>query len=279
MVSRRAAAALGVRALLAARRRSRCGAIRTSSTARTEPAKPPSRDAEQLHAARCRTQLGLTPDSAMPAYEDPAYYVLGEQKLPLNVSTRRQQARRPAERARSCACSSAASTSRWATSCRSASGSRPSAAAAGSPSAGAPGAASCSCPGRLAGGLPAAAGLAALGRRGRLSARPAARSVRRARRRCRERGVLHRSSASRHAAAGAARRRPAPSEIAGSVRTALAIEPRDGHLCVFMPPIDDARGLSPRWSPPSRRPRRQPSCRCTSKAIRRPTIRASTSSR
>jgi uncharacterized protein (DUF2126 family)/transglutaminase-like putative cysteine protease len=29
-------------------------------------------------------------------------------------------------------------------------------------------------------------------------------------------------------------------DIAGSVRTALAIEPRDGHLCVFMPPLEDA---------------------------------------
>ncbi|MCB1510740.1 MAG: transglutaminase family protein, partial [Hyphomicrobiaceae bacterium] len=31
-----------------------------------------------------------------------------------------------------------------------------------------------------------------------------------------------------------------PSEISGSVRTALAIEPRDGNLCVFMPPLEDA---------------------------------------
>lgn len=29
-------------------------------------------------------------------------------------------------------------------------------------------------------------------------------------------------------------------EIHGSVRTALSIEPRDGHLCVFMPPLQDA---------------------------------------
>ncbi len=32
----------------------------------------------------------------------------------------------------------------------------------------------------------------------------------------------------------------AANEIAGAVRTALAIEPRDGHLCIFMPPLYDA---------------------------------------
>ena len=35
---------------------------------------------------------------------------------------------------------------------------------------------------------------------------------------------------------------PVPREVLGAVRTALAIEPRDGCLCIFLPPTEDAEG-------------------------------------
>ena len=65
----------------------------------------------------------------------------------------------------------------------------------------------------------------------------------------------------------------------GIVRTALAVEPRDGRLCVFMPLRRLAGGLrrGPRRGRGDRRATQD--CRCTSKATRRRTIRASTSSR
>ena len=64
-----------------------------------EPAKATIADAEKLMGALC-TQLGLPPNSGIPAYEDPGYYALVEQKLPINVSPEENKLQDPAERAR-----------------------------------------------------------------------------------------------------------------------------------------------------------------------------------
>jgi uncharacterized protein (DUF2126 family)/transglutaminase-like putative cysteine protease len=54
-------------------------------------------DADKLMGALCE-QLGLAPDSGVPAYEDPGYYALVEQKLPINVTPEKLED--PEERAR-----------------------------------------------------------------------------------------------------------------------------------------------------------------------------------
>jgi uncharacterized protein (DUF2126 family)/transglutaminase-like putative cysteine protease len=51
-------------------------------------------------AATLTNKLGLPKDSAIPAYEDPAHFVLIEQKLPINVDARTNRLEDPAERAR-----------------------------------------------------------------------------------------------------------------------------------------------------------------------------------
>lgn len=51
-------------------------------------------------AAALTNKLGLPKDSAIPAYEDPAHFVLIEQKLPINVDARTNRLENPAERAR-----------------------------------------------------------------------------------------------------------------------------------------------------------------------------------
>jgi uncharacterized protein (DUF2126 family) len=56
-------------------------------------------DADRFTAALTAT-LGLPKDSAVPAYEDPAHFMLVEQKLPLNVDTRDNKLEDPAERRR-----------------------------------------------------------------------------------------------------------------------------------------------------------------------------------
>ncbi len=68
--------------------------------AREVPEKPCSiEDAEKFSAELCR-QMGLADDSAIAAYEDPAHFALSEQKLPLGVDVRDNRIEDEAERAR-----------------------------------------------------------------------------------------------------------------------------------------------------------------------------------
>jgi uncharacterized protein (DUF2126 family) len=65
-----------------------------------ERAEPPSiADAERFARALCEA-LGLPGDSAIPAYEDAAHFCLAEQRLPLGVDPRSNTLGDPAERAR-----------------------------------------------------------------------------------------------------------------------------------------------------------------------------------
>ncbi len=196
-------------------------------------------DAQKLMSALCE-QLGLAPDSGMPAYEDVAYYALVEQKLPINVTPGENKLQDPVERARIArvferGLDTPASyvlpiqvwqspdlgrrwvTERW--------GIRrdklfltPGDAPAGF-----------RLPIHSMATLPAVDYPHVLPRDPFSDASPLP-----------ERAVLVQQRR------GIAVQPPpvppptGPSELYGSVRTALAIEPRDGHLCVFLPPVADA---------------------------------------
>jgi transglutaminase-like putative cysteine protease len=56
-------------------------------------------DADRFTATLCET-LGLPKNSAMPAFEDPAHFMLVEQKLPINVNAADNRLEDPQERAR-----------------------------------------------------------------------------------------------------------------------------------------------------------------------------------
>jgi uncharacterized protein (DUF2126 family)/transglutaminase-like putative cysteine protease len=204
-----------------------------------KPANAGIGDAAKLMGALC-TQLGLPADSGIPAYEDPGYYALVEQKLPLNVTPEENKLQDPVERARivrvfeqgldkpvsyvlpvqvwqSPDLGRRWVTERWGT---------------------------------RRGKLFLSPGDSPAGLRlpmGSLAVLPEVdyphvlpRDPSSEMPPLPEREVLIQQRK-------AITLRPAPvpppsgpSEIYGSVRTALAIEPRDGHLCVFLPPLADA---------------------------------------
>ncbi len=181
-------------------------------------------------------RLGLDPELALPAYEDPAYFLAKEHVLPPNLDTADNKLDDPMERARlakvferglDVATGYVLPIQRW----QAQGGGR-----TGAASAGRPGAASCSwCP-AIRRWASACRWAPCPGCR-RTSATPSSRWIpsRRTRpcrrtRRCCSRGCRPGPPAT----PGAARQQ------LGAVRTALAIEPRDGQLCIFMPPTESA---------------------------------------
>ncbi len=73
---------------------------RDSGLIAEESAEPPSVADAQAFASELARALGLPGDSATPAYEDAAHFMLAEQKLPLGVAPESNALADPAERAR-----------------------------------------------------------------------------------------------------------------------------------------------------------------------------------
>ncbi len=211
----------------------------TEHIAREQTDKPANIETANAFSRQLCTQLGLPPDSAIAAYEDPAHFLLVEQKLPLNLEpgdkrladavTRAQLVRAlakgldaarayvlPVQAWQSRDRGRAWMTERWALR-RERLYLQPGDSPVGFrlPLG--------ALPYLAEGDFPHVGPADPMGPRAPLPARRALLQERRA--------VTLES--------GASIALPT-SEIAGAVRTALTIEPRDGRLCVFMPPFEDA---------------------------------------
>ncbi len=196
-------------------------------------------NAAKLMEAVCE-QLGLEPNSAAPAYEDPAYYALIEQKLPIDVEPTDNKLKDPAERERLVrvfergldtpvsyvlplqAWQSPELGRRWVTERWAVRRGTLFLSPGDSPSGlRLP---VSSLPNVPAVDYPHVVPRDPLGESDPLPTHSALANKKYA-------GALKPSSVP--SATGA-------DELYGSIRTALTIEPRDGHLCVFLPPVEDA---------------------------------------
>ena len=238
-----------------ARRRSRCGATRPDRPRGDAGATATHRRCRDASAARCARSSACRPTARIPAYEDPGYFALVEQKLPINVAPEDNKLARSgrAQRARARVRARPRQAGR-ATCCRSRCGSAGPRPPLGHGALGARAATSCSwcratrrpasaCRSARWPTLPAVD----------YPARPAARSVRRARRRCPS-GACSSSSA-RPSRCG---RRPSAADR--RQRDLRLGAHRAGHRAARRPPVRVHAAArrrartTRRWSRPSRTP-------------------------